>query len=138
MRALLFILLLLASGCQSKPEPDPPPLLLGSLEEWAGIPGKPEYLNAPYVCAGDRLYIVGHQDGSFPDLGWHIPGEMGGIWQHPIKLMDAYRIRQTQDWELRFYPPAGTRNVEIDGREEKFSTGFVSLKGTDHTVVFKY
>ncbi|MGY5846249.1 hypothetical protein ACW6QP_02425 [Salegentibacter sp. HM20] len=34
--------------------------------------------------------MVGHQDGSFPDLGWHIPGEMGGIWNNPIKLMDGF------------------------------------------------
>ena len=40
--------------------------------------------------------MVGHQDGSFPDLGWHIKGEMGGIWNHPIKLMDGFDI------ELRF------------------------------------
>ena len=34
--------------------------------------------------------MVGHQDGSFPELGWHIAGEMGGIWDHPIKLMDGF------------------------------------------------
>lgn len=34
--------------------------------------------------------MVGHQDGSFPPLGWHIKGEMGGIWNHPIKLMDGF------------------------------------------------
>ena len=54
--------------------------------------GKPEYLNSPYVTAGNRVYMVGHQDGSFPDLGWHIEGEMGGIWNHPIKLMDGFDI----------------------------------------------
>ncbi|MFC4721132.1 glycogen debranching protein [Geojedonia litorea] len=56
------------------------------------IVGKPEYLNSPYVTAGNRVYMVGHQDGSFPDLGWHIKGEMGGIWNHPIKLMDGFDI----------------------------------------------
>ncbi|MEP6736840.1 MAG: glycogen debranching protein [Chryseolinea sp.] len=54
------------------------------------IPGKPEFLNSPYVTAGDRLYIIGNQDGTFPDIGWHIDGEMGGIWDHPIKLMDGF------------------------------------------------
>lgn len=54
------------------------------------IEGTQEYLPSPYVTAGNRLYMVGHQDGSFPDLGWHIPGEMGGIWNHPIKLMDGF------------------------------------------------
>ena len=34
--------------------------------------------------------MVGFQDGSFPDLGWHIEGEMGGVWDHPIKLLDGF------------------------------------------------
>ncbi|OYW80331.1 MAG: hypothetical protein B7Z27_03980 [Sphingobacteriia bacterium 32-37-4] len=42
--------------------------------------GKPAFLGTPYNTAGDKLYMVGHQDGSFPDLGWHVKGEMGGIW----------------------------------------------------------
>ncbi|MCL6273996.1 glycogen debranching protein [Muricauda sp. 2012CJ35-5] len=54
------------------------------------IKGNTNYLNSPYVTAGDRVYMVGHQNGSFPDLGWHIKGEMGGIWNHPIKLMDGF------------------------------------------------
>ena len=45
-----------------------------------------------YVAAGDRAYIVGVQDGSqVPDvslnpngIGWHIKGQMGGVWAHPI------------------------------------------------------
>lgn len=59
------------------------------------ILGKTEYLNSPMVTAGDRVYSVGHQNGSFPDLGWHVKNEMGGIWNHPIKLMDGYDIRLT-------------------------------------------
>ena len=54
------------------------------------IEGKADYLNSPFVTAGNRVYMVGHQDGSFPELGWHIKGEMGGIWNHPIKLMDGF------------------------------------------------
>jgi glycogen debranching enzyme len=54
------------------------------------IEGKPEYLASPFVTAGDRVYMVGFQDGSFPNLGWHVEGEMGGIWDHPIKLMDGF------------------------------------------------
>ncbi len=48
-----------------------------------------------YVAAGDRAYIVGVQNGSLvpdvslnPDgIGWHITGQMGGVWAHPIKLL---------------------------------------------------
>ena len=56
------------------------------------IKGKKEYLNSPMVTAGDRIYMVGHQNGSFPELGWHVKDEMGGIWNHPIKLMDGFDI----------------------------------------------
>jgi glycogen debranching enzyme len=60
------------------------------LDDWEGLTGKKEFLASPYVTAGDRVYMVGHQDGTFPDLGWHVEGEMGGIWNHPIKLMDGF------------------------------------------------
>lgn len=52
--------------------------------------GKTAFLASPYNTAGDKLYMIGQQDGSFPDLGWHVKGEMGGIWHHPIKLMDGF------------------------------------------------
>ncbi|MGR3809039.1 glycogen debranching protein [Jiulongibacter sp. NS-SX5] len=61
------------------------------------LKGRTENLNSPFVTAGDRLYTVGHQDGSFPDLGWHIEGEMGGIWMHPIKLMDGFEVSITDE-----------------------------------------
>jgi glycogen debranching enzyme len=54
------------------------------------INGKSVYLNTPYITAGDRVYMVGTQDGAFPELGWHVTGEMGGIWDHPVKLMDGF------------------------------------------------
>jgi len=63
-----------------------------SHDEWNGITGRKEYINSPFVTAGDRVYMVGHQDGTFPDLGWHVEGEMGGIWNHPIKLMDGFTV----------------------------------------------
>ncbi|MCW5521022.1 glycogen debranching protein [Aureitalea sp. L0-47] len=62
------------------------------LKDSPSIEGKKEYLASPYVTAGDRVYMVGQQDGSFPELGWHIQGEMSGIWNHPIKLMDGFEI----------------------------------------------
>jgi glycogen debranching enzyme len=57
--------------------------------------GKKE--NAHYLCvtAGDRLYSIGDQAGNFPAVGFHVPGEMGGIWQHPIKLLDGFRLTIT-------------------------------------------
>ncbi|WP_113924208.1 glucosidase family protein [Cognataquiflexum aquatile] len=64
--------------------------LTSHLADTEGLIGNAEYLSSPYVTAGDRVYMVGHQDGTFPDLGWHVKGEMGGIWNHPIKLMDGF------------------------------------------------
>jgi hypothetical protein len=42
-----------------------------------------------YVAAGDRAYIMGFQDGGFYAQGWHISGEMGGVWSQPLKLVDG-------------------------------------------------
>jgi hypothetical protein len=42
-----------------------------------------------YVAAGERAYVVGSEAGGFPAAGWHIRGEMGGIWSPPIKLVDG-------------------------------------------------
>jgi len=49
----------------------------------------------PYLTAGDKSYIIGTQDGLFPDLGNHVRGEMGGIWTHPIKLADGFWLKIT-------------------------------------------
>ena len=61
-----------------------------SVQSEDNIVGKVHYLDSPFFTAGDKLYMVGHQNGTFPDLGWHVQGEMGGIWCHPIKLMDGF------------------------------------------------
>ncbi|MDR0845473.1 MAG: amylo-alpha-1,6-glucosidase, partial [Tannerella sp.] len=47
----------------------------------------------PYLAAGDKAYIIGTQDGLFPDLGSHLRGEMGGIWTLPIKLADGFWLK---------------------------------------------
>ncbi|MDX1332020.1 MAG: hypothetical protein R3252_03240 [Robiginitalea sp.] len=93
------------------------------LADVPSISGRDAYLSSPYVTAGDRVYMVGHQDGSFPELGWHIKGEMGGIWDHPIKLMDGFDALLTIDGAdiplrnaSRFtnYPMAGRHDYNLD------------------------
>jgi hypothetical protein len=42
-----------------------------------------------HALCGTRLYCVSTLAGHFPDLGWHQPGEMGGVWCPPIKLLDG-------------------------------------------------
>lgn len=88
MRSLRILpLLLVCFACAPTPNQH---TLLSWFQDFESIAGTDRYLGSPYVTAGDRLYMVGHQDGSFPDLGWHVTGEMGGIWNHPIKLMDGF------------------------------------------------
>jgi hypothetical protein len=42
-----------------------------------------------YVTAGERAYVMGFEDGNFYAQGWHITGEMGGVWTQPLKLVDG-------------------------------------------------
>ena len=51
-----------------------------------------------YVAAGDQAYIMGFQDGSFQAQGWHVTGEMGGVWSQPLKLVDGVWFGVDGDW----------------------------------------
>jgi hypothetical protein len=55
-----------------------------------GISNHGKTKTSGYISAGDRIYLIGTQDGNFPDMGRHVPGEMGGLWLHPIKLIDGF------------------------------------------------
>ncbi|WP_222982024.1 glycogen debranching protein [Flagellimonas meishanensis] len=88
MKAIFFSLgILPIISCSTS---QPQEVVADILEGTPSIIGKTDYLGSPFVTAGDRVYMVGHQNGTFPELGWHIKGEMGGIWNHPIKLMDGF------------------------------------------------
>jgi hypothetical protein len=41
------------------------------------------------IAAGQRSYAEGFADGRFYANGWHITGEMGGVWTPPLKLLDG-------------------------------------------------
>ncbi|RED92825.1 alpha-L-rhamnosidase-related protein [Marinoscillum furvescens] len=103
MKWIVFALLAGLVACNSAPKG--PKTLSQTLADLPSVTGKSDYLSSPYVAAGDRLYVVGHQDGTFPDLGWHVTGEMGGIWNHPIKLLDGFALSITQD-STYCLPPA--------------------------------
>lgn len=47
----------------------------------------------PYVTSGRKAQIVGTQDAMFPDMGSHVPDEMGGIWTGSFKLADGYWMK---------------------------------------------
>ena len=60
-------------------------------------------LDRPFAVSGRRTYLCGHMDGGFPDMGHHLPGEMGGLWTPPIKLADGWWFGLSQvdqeDWQ---------------------------------------
>ncbi|MQA98670.1 MAG: glycogen debranching protein [Actinobacteria bacterium] len=68
-----------------------------------------------YVAAGDRAYVIGAQDGSFPPMGWHIRGEMGGVWAHPIKLLDGYWLMVGGRWTPAKSFTSGAGYVRLEG-----------------------
>jgi hypothetical protein len=51
-----------------------------------------------YVSAGERAQVNGFQDGRFYASGWHITGEMGGVWAPPIKLVDGLWFGIDGEW----------------------------------------
>ena len=81
--------------------------LANTLKGSNSLQGKAENGKYLYVTASPKIYSIGDQAGRFPAVGFHIPGEMGGIWMHPIKLFDGF-------------------SFNIDGRELAVADKFVS------------
>ena len=50
------------------------------------------------LVSGERAYSVGFQDGRFYANGWHITGEMGGVWTPPLKLVDGVWFGVDGQW----------------------------------------
>jgi glycogen debranching enzyme len=71
-----------------------------------GISNHGQNKNQQYIAAGDRAYLIGTQDGNFPDLGRHVEGEMGGLWLHPIKLVDGFWVKITDDKDSKWLSEA--------------------------------
>jgi glycogen debranching enzyme len=100
IRPLLLLLCLVPASARVAPaQADYAATVLAGLSNHGKTGGK------PYVTAGTRTYVIGTQDGNFPDLGDHLPGEMGGAWLHPIKLIDGFRTTVAE--------PAARRNVVL-------------------------
>ncbi|HPY95074.1 MAG TPA: hypothetical protein PLR12_06560, partial [Clostridia bacterium] len=45
------------------------------------------------VCASERVKLIGSLDGLFPAFGHHQEREMGGLWLHPVKLLDGFWMK---------------------------------------------
>lgn len=52
---------------------------------------KPLENKTPFLIAGPKLYEYGAMDGTFPKVG-RLDGDQGGIWCHPIKIMDGFAV----------------------------------------------
>ncbi|HEX6584803.1 MAG TPA: hypothetical protein VF056_14485 [Thermoleophilaceae bacterium] len=71
-----------------------------------------------YVASGTRGYVVGSEAGRFPASGWHIRGEMGGVWTPPLKLLDGIWFGIDGDWAgpaTRFTSGFGYTRMDLPG-----------------------
>ena len=50
------------------------------------------------MASGERAYASGFEDGRFYANGWHIAGEMGGVWTPPLKLLDGIWFGVDGQW----------------------------------------
>ena len=80
------------------------------------------------VTAGQRSYSESFADGRFYANGWHITGEMGGVWAPPLKLVDGVWFGIDDTWVGQ-----ATRFVSGQGyiRYELPSVGGLRLERTD-------
>jgi hypothetical protein len=51
-----------------------------------------------FVAAGTDAYVVGVEDGTFPPIGWHTTGQMGGVFAPPVKLLDGLWFGVSGSW----------------------------------------
>jgi hypothetical protein len=78
-----------------------------------------ENLDRPFAVTGRRAYLIGHMNGRFPDLGHHLPGEMGGLWAPPLKLADGFWFGlrapngAKQDPPIAWFGPANSRSFTM-------------------------
>jgi hypothetical protein len=80
------------------------------------------------VAAGTRAYSVGFENGRFYANGWHITGEMGGIWTPPLKLLDGVWFGLDGQWvgpATRFSSGRGYTRFDLP------STAGLAVRRTD-------
>ena len=49
-----------------------------------------DQMHKPSVTAGTHAVLIGAQSGLFPDLGFNVEGEMGGLWAGEKKVCDGF------------------------------------------------
>ena len=61
---------------------------------------KTDEMSTLFFLAGNKMYEIGAMSGDFPSIGWHIPGEMGGVWSHPMKVLDGFYFEIEDNEEI--------------------------------------
>jgi hypothetical protein len=98
-----------------------------------------------YAATSERTRILGFEDGRFYANGWHIAGEMGGVWTEPIKLVDGVwfgidgqwvgqATRFTSGWgytKFQFPDTAGLRLERTDFAPDGRRAALFGLKMTN-------
>ncbi len=95
-----------------------------------GISNEGRTRDQPYVTAGDRAYLIGSQEGGFPEMGQHDPGEMGGLWLQPIKLADGFWASVREEASDREIPLAEAEDLVTYPHGTRFRYGSV-LEGLE-------
>jgi hypothetical protein len=58
---------------------------------------KMDEMSTLFFLSGNNMYEIGAMSGDFPSTGWHIDGEMGGVWAHPMKVLDGFYFEIEDD-----------------------------------------
>ncbi|NOL44444.1 glycogen debranching protein [Kribbella sandramycini] len=80
------------------------------------------------LVVGDRAYVMGDENGGYPAAGWHVRGEMGGVWAQPLKLLDGLWFGVDGKWletADRYTSGWGYSRVEYGGDVRVRRTDFV-------------
>ena len=92
--AALLVGLGLVNGDPAAARPKPPPVPSADSE----LSVTTRLADRREVAAGTRAYSLGFEDGRFYANGWHITGEMGGVWTPPVKLVDGVWFGLDDQW----------------------------------------
>jgi hypothetical protein len=122
--AVAFVLTAGAGAVHAVPGRAADPPKPGELTERTRLPDRRS------VVIGDRFYSVSTEDGLYPAAGWHITGEMGGIWTPPLKLLDGVWFGLGGSW-LGKQAKAESFTAGQGYTRIRYDTGGVQVDRTD-------
>jgi glycogen debranching enzyme len=95
---------------------------------------KSHRLDDPVAVCGDRLYSICSQHGFFADPpDGHVPGEMWGVWAHPIKLLDGFwfGVSDAESCQLAWLTQATLCRVHPTCTEFEYRSGPLRITRCD-------